>query len=123
MLTWLLATAVATGVGFLAISTVGDVLRGAGPLGASFASPPATPEPSESRAVRAALATEHVQLVAECRGRVATLLEVEPLGRWQLRATEEGPDEDVEAVLARDGHQVRVEVYCNRGEPRLVLFG
>ncbi len=122
-LTWLLATAVATSVGFLAIATVGDVLRGAGPLGESFASPTAEPPVGPDTPVERTLRTEHVELVARCEGRVAMLLDVRPVAPWELVASELGPDEDVEAVLGSDRGRVRVEVYCNDGEPREVVFG
>jgi hypothetical protein len=40
VVTWLAGTALATAVGFAAITTVGDMIRDAGPLGVEFRAPP-----------------------------------------------------------------------------------
>ncbi len=36
-------------------------------------------------------------------------------------STDLGPDEDIHLDLDNAGAVVRLEVYCNRGEPRLVI--
>ncbi|MGH3835472.1 MAG: hypothetical protein ACRDSF_07180 [Pseudonocardiaceae bacterium] len=123
VLTWIAVTILATGIGFVAISTVGDVLRGSGPLGEDFSiarqpqdvSP--EPEPPRQSTYRHPLAT----LTTQCVGRTATVLNWQPAPGASVVSTDLGPDEDIHLDLDTNGTVVRIEVYCNRGEPRLVI--
>ncbi|MDQ4020517.1 MAG: hypothetical protein M3257_02545 [Actinomycetota bacterium] len=127
VVTWIALTILATGVGFVAISTVGDVLRGSGPLGTPLGtdfsiaqhrhdvSPEAAP-PLQST-YRHQLAT----LTVRCLGHTARVLDWQPTPGATVVSTDLGPDEDIHFDLDTNGVVVRLEVYCNRGEPRLVI--
>ncbi|MGH3984578.1 MAG: hypothetical protein ACRDST_18315 [Pseudonocardiaceae bacterium] len=123
VVTWIAVTILATGVGFVAISTVGDVLRGSGPLGEDFSiaqhRPDVSPEPVPPRqsTYRHQLAT----LTVRCIGRTARVLDWQPTPGVTVVSTDLGPDEDIHLDLDTDGTVIRLEVYCNRGEPRLVI--
>lgn len=123
VVTWLVATAVATTVGIVATQMVGDVIRGSGPLGRAYDTDAAavTPTPESRPPIRKKLTFAAVELVVECRGRVAQLVRTEPAEGWSLDLEESGPDEDVDVVLSRGGASSIVEVYCNNGVPRAVL--
>lgn len=123
MLAWVAVTTLATGIGFLAISTVGNVLRGSGPLGEDFSiavhSHPVSPEPTPPRQ-----RTHHHPLAtftAQCVGRTATMLSSWPAPGTTVVGSDVGPDEDVHLDLDSNGTVVRLEVYCNRSEPRLAV--
>lgn len=123
VLTWIAVTILATGIGFVAISTVGEVLRGSGPLGEAFSVAQhrheVSPEPAPARqsTYRHPLAT----LTTRCVGRTATVLNWQPAPGATVVSTDLGPDEDIHLDLETNGAVVRLEVYCNRGEPRLVI--
>lgn len=120
-LLWLTATAAATGVGFGAIHLVGDVITHDRPLGPAFGATSA-PEPGPAATlVRRTLIGPAATLVVECTGRVAVLQHVEPAAGWRLTASETGPDEDIDVLLARGPDRVAVEVYCNDGVPRAFI--
>ncbi|MGH3932598.1 MAG: hypothetical protein ACRDTF_21790 [Pseudonocardiaceae bacterium] len=133
LLAWVAVTALATGIGFLAISTVGNVLRGSGPLGEDFSiathSHDVPQEPVLSRQ-----STHHhplATLTVQCVGRTATLLDSRPAPGAIVVGSDVGPDEDVHLDLdtkdldTKDldtkDTAVRLEVYCNRGESRLAV--
>ncbi len=119
-------TTLATGIGFLAISTVGNVLRGSGPLGEDFsiaAHPHDVPhEPALSRQ-----STHHhrlATLTVRCVGRTATLLDTQLAADAVLVGSDVGPDEDVHldldtTNLNAQNTVIRLEAYCNRGESQL----
>lgn len=123
VVSWIAVTVLATSIGYLAISTVGEVLRGSGPLGEDFSiaqqSPDVSPEPAPPRqsTYRHALAT----LTVRCIGRTARVLDWHPAPGATVVSTDLGPDEDTHLDLDANGGVVRLEVYCNRGEPRLVI--
>lgn len=123
IVTWVAVTTLATIIGFLAIGTVGDVLRGSGPLGEGFgiAARPheVSAEPTSSRQ-----STHHHPLATfttECEGRTAEMLDSQPTPGAVVIDADMGPDEDVHLDLDLNGTVVRLEVYCNRGEPRLAV--
>jgi hypothetical protein len=120
-LTWVVATAAATGVGLAATRTVGDVIRGTGPVGPTYESPAVVRPTTTDRPVRATVEHEAVTLVVECTGRAAVLLSVAPAPGWRLQEREDGPDEDVDVLLTRDDVAAGIEVYCNQGRPRAVF--
>ncbi len=123
VVSWIAVTILATGVGFVAISIVGDVLRGSGPLGEDFSvaqhryevSP--EPAPPQQSTYHHQLAT----LTVQCIGRTATVLDWQPAPDATVVSTDLGPDEDIHLDLDTNGTVIRLEVYCNRGEPRLVI--
>ncbi|MGQ0573263.1 MAG: hypothetical protein ACT4RN_03545 [Pseudonocardia sp.] len=122
LLTWLAATVVATGVGFAATTTVGDVLRGSGPVGAEFRTAPSAGDEQAPARIET-FVVERVRMAVECTGRPARLLEVAVPPELVVTDTDEGPDEDVH-VRVSDGTstELRIEVYCSAdGRPRPVV--
>jgi hypothetical protein len=120
--TWIAVTILATGIGFVAISTVGDVLRGSGPLGEDFSIAQhhdVSPEPAPPR--QSTYRHQSATLTVRCIGRTATVLDWQPAPGATIVSTDLGPDEDIHLDLDTNGAVVRLEVYCNRGEPRLVI--
>ena len=123
VVTWLAATALATAVGFAATTTVGDVIRDAGPLGVEFhASHPAVDAPVGLPHHRT-FETPAAVVSAECTGRAARLLDVRPLDGWRITDSELGPDEDVDVDLTGAGPTtLHFEIYCGAdGWPRPVI--
>jgi hypothetical protein len=121
-LTWVIATAAATGVGLAATQTVGDVIRGTGPVGPTY-EPPAVHRPTTTDSpVRAIVEHVAVRLEVQCTGRTAVLLTVAPAPGWRLQERENGPDEDVDVLLTRDDVAASIEIYCNQGRPRAVFL-
>jgi len=126
VLTWLAAVVVATSLGLLAVSVVGDAVRGRGPLGdevtagARDAGTP-TPGPAAStELVRRDLTQDYGTFSVACDGPYARGEGAEPgAGGWRVVRFEPGPDDDVEAVFASATELVEVEVFCNRGRPTL----
>jgi hypothetical protein len=122
-ISWIAVTILATGVGFVAISTVGDVLRGSGPLGEDFSiaqhhhNLSAQPTPPRQNTYRHQLAT----LTTQCIGPTATMLDWQPTPGVTAINTDPGPDEDIHLDLNTNGTIIRLEIYCNHGEPRLVI--
>lgn len=122
IVTWVAATAIATAIGFVATTTVGDVIRGSGPIGAEFrAGSPGTAAAGPPRTAQ--LTVEGVRLRATCTGRTAQLLEYAPAPGLAVTDVEPGPDEDVDVVLVdRAGRELEIEIYCSaEGEPRPVV--
>lgn len=122
-LTWAAVTLLATGIGLLAISTVGEVLRGSGPLGEDFSiaqqrgDVPDAPVTLRQHTHTHPLAT----LTTQCAGRTATLLAAQPVPGATVVDIDLGPDEDVHVDIDTDGTTTRLEIYCNHGEPRLII--
>ena len=121
---WLLAAALAVTVGVVAVTTVGASMRGRGPLGnevirtAELSEGTARPDPDATR-VREVITEEFGEFVVECRGVVAYGIAVRPdtEAGWRVVSYERGPDDDVDAVFARQRESIEIEVFCNRGRP------
>lgn len=122
ILAWLAVTLVATVIGLVAVGTVGQVLRGSGPLGEEFNAEQTAPAPAMSAPRESTHEHPLATLVGRCDGRTATLVSTWPAPDAVVVDTDAGPDEDVHIdVQAADGTTLRLEIYCNRGEPRLVV--
>lgn len=123
VMTWLVAVAVATGIGFFAIGVVGNVVRDRGPIGLAPGElrPPTLDTTAPGPAVRETFTYEQGALTAECTGSSAVLLEYTAAAGWTVVDPETGPDEDVDVTFVRGPDRVEVEVYCNEGRPRAVL--
>lgn len=121
VLTWLVATACATAVGFGATQLVGDVIRGAGPLGPSGEVPSATAPTAPVQVIERHERYPAVEVVVQCAGRTATMTAVQTTPGWRVVDQERGPDEDVDIEVARGSSTFSVEFYCNRGAPQPVL--
>lgn len=121
--TWLAATAIATAIGFVATTTVGDVIRGAGPIGAEYHPDPPQPDQAGAQPRVAEFTLNDVVVRAQCIGRSATLLDVVPGPGLSVLGTEQGPDEDVDVeLLTPEGTELEIEIYCSaEGEPRPVV--
>jgi hypothetical protein len=125
VVTWLAAVVLATGLGLLAVSVVGDAARGRGPLGDVVTGPggPAstmatsTPVDDGRESVREHLTDDYGTFTVSCRGPWATGMAATPGQGWRVVRFEPGPDDDVEAVFASEAELVEVEVFCNRGRP------
>lgn len=124
--TWLFATVVATAVGFTATTTVGDVLRGTGPLGPAYVAENTDSAPPTSTAqaptVRRTFVYPAVELVVECTDRAARMIRTSPAQGWTFLDQDDGPDEDVHVTVTQGDARTIVEVYCNEGEPRPVVI-
>jgi hypothetical protein len=123
VLTWVIATTVATAIGFAATNTVGDAIRDAGPVGTEFRIPDHASDRAGSVARRQTFEVDQVRVTAECVGRAARLVAVQPAPPWTISESDAGPDEDVNVTL--DGNApttLRIEIYCSgAGEPRPVV--
>lgn len=126
VLTWLVAVVVATSLGLLAVSVVGDAVRGRGPLGEEVTTgdgtlvPPTPVAVPTSDLVRRTLTEDYGSFEVACEGPYARGLGAEPgAGGWRVVRFEPGPDDDVEAVFASAEELVEIEVFCNRGRPTL----
>lgn len=128
VLGWLVAAAVAMTIGTVAVSTVGATLRDRGPIGEEVPRQEARQETGEGRAVTLDRDAERVQRTVRddfgefdvvCQGLYAIGGETRPdrAAGWDVVSLEAGPDDDVDAVFARRGESIEVEVYCNRGVP------
>jgi hypothetical protein len=120
---WLLAAAVAVSVGVLAVTSVGASVRDRGPLGNQVqrtegVEGTATPRPGAER-VRRTVEDEFGSFVVECRGAVAYGLSTTTAPGWRTVSYEPGPDDDVDAVFARRGDSIELEVYCDQGRPTI----
>lgn len=126
-LAWALAVVVAVGVGLAAVATVGDAIRGRGPLGGEVVrsgagveeSPPQDrPDPNSSVVTRE-LTYEWGTFTVACQGAYAFGRDaVADTSRgWGLVRFEPGPDDDVDAVFSSTTRRVEVEVFCSRGRP------
>lgn len=120
-LVWLVATVLATAVAFTATHTVGDVVRGTGPIGAEYR-PAAQPEPGPASTTGTRVLDYPAgRLTVRCAGRAATLVAKRPRPGWRVADFERGPDEDVDVTFARRHTEIRIEVYCNEGAPSPVV--
>lgn len=122
MLAWLLAATAAVVVGVLAVNGLGATFRDRGPLGdneavreAQLGAPAPTPDEAPSR--RRTISGEYGRFVVQCRGAYAEGVRAEAGAGWRIVSYERGPDDDVDAIFARGGSSVEVDVFCNRGVP------
>jgi hypothetical protein len=124
---WALAATAAIGVGVATVATVGDAVRGRGPLGsdvrqadraADRAKQPARPDPSAAVVTRD-ISRDFGTFVVSCQGVYAIGVEARPAraGGWRMVRYEPGPDDDVEAVFRDRRQSVDVEVFCDDGHP------
>ncbi|MGQ0843628.1 MAG: hypothetical protein ACT4QF_05795 [Sporichthyaceae bacterium] len=126
LLGWAAALVGFTGLGLVAVGTVGDAARGSGPLGAAVirvdAPPPptvpATPPPGLS-VVRGDLTHDFGTFTVSCTGPYAAGESAEAGQGWQVVRFEPGPDDDVEVVFASETELVELEAFCNRGRPEV----
>jgi hypothetical protein len=120
---WLLVTVLATAVGLVAVNTVGIVLRGTGPIGEQFSAVVVQDDASAASATprEETLAHPAAVLRARCEGRTIRLLEMRPAPGVVAGGSDVGPDEDVHVDLVVGGREMRLEVYCNDGAPRLAV--
>jgi hypothetical protein len=124
---WLAAVSLAVGVGLVVVTTLGDSLRGRGPIGEATGSADvvAAEAPTGSELATAAPGQRRAfdgrfgKLVVACRGPYAAIVGVTAATGWRVLSYESEPDDDVDAVFARRGHSVEVEVFCNQGRPTL----
>jgi len=125
---WLVAAAVAVTVGLVAVTSVGASLRDRGPIGVDAArfvqevdrvEGSARPDPADPVVTRD-IEGEFGVFVVSCQGPYATGDELRPAPGWRLAGLEDGPDDDVEAVVATEDQTVSVEVFCDQGRPAVV---
>ncbi|GAW50859.1 MULTISPECIES: hypothetical protein [unclassified Nocardioides] len=117
---WVGAAALAVTIGVLTVSSVGASIRGQGPLGNDVVRPEGSsrPEPGATR-IRDEIEDVFGTFVVECRGVVAYGIATETRDGWRTVSYEPGPDDDVDAVFAKQGSSIELEVYCNQGRPTL----
>ncbi len=122
---WLLAAAASVAVGVVVMNQLGASNRDRGPIGdnelirqAELTEGSATPDP-DAEAVRRSIDEEFGSFVVECRGVYAYGVEALPdeAAGWRIVSFEHGPDDDVDAVFAKQRRSIEIEVFCNRGEP------
>ncbi len=120
---WIAVAALAVTVGVLAVTRMGATLSDRGPIGNDVArgdlrAGPRTPDAAQSRVVRT-FTEEFGEIDVACQGAFALGLAARPneaLG-WRTVSFESGPDDDIDAVFAKQGRSIEIEVFCNRGEP------
>lgn len=120
VLSWAVAVVLATAVGLAAVSTVGDALRGRGPLGGEV-------RPSERRplldtdavVVSRDISGDFGTFVVSCQGvyAIGQQARADTTDGWRVVRFETGPDNDLDAVFSSRHTQVDLEVFCNDGEP------
>jgi hypothetical protein len=122
---WLVAAALAVAVGVLAVTSLGASIRDRGPVVTEAvrdaqvdAEGELTPA-ADATAVRETFTDDFGSFAVECRDAVAYGLRVEPAAGWRTVSYDRGPDDDVDAVLARRAESVEIEVFCNRGRPAI----
>jgi hypothetical protein len=120
---WIAVAAVAVWIGVLAVTRVGASLSDRGPLGNEDARNDiqegrATPDPGQ-RLVGRTFAEEFGEIDVACQGAFARGLEARPAAGWRTVSFEAGPDDDVDAVFAKQVRSMEIEVFCNRGEPTI----
>ncbi|WP_370289789.1 hypothetical protein [Nocardioides sp.] len=120
---WVLAAALAVAVGVTATTLVGGSLRERGVIGSSDLVGRAEidrvePDP-QAAAVSEEIAGRFGAFPVTCRGFAATATAPRPAPGWRTVSFEQGPDDDVDAVFVSGRRSIEIEVYCNRGRPRL----
>lgn len=122
---WLAAVTIATGLGLVAVTMVGDTASGRGPLGAA-ALPVDQPElgagkpspRSDAPSVSQLLQYEFGSVAVRCQDAFASIIDANPAKGWGVGPIDPGPDDDVSVVFAQAAQIVEVEFVCDRGEPR-----
>lgn len=122
--TWLVAVVLSTGIGLLAVNSVGDAASNRGPLGPDTL---VVERPVRGSAAPTAVAggTEVVKefryefgsFTVACTGPFVRYLDAEAERGWTLDSYKPGPDDDVEIVFGGRDQIVEVELFCNRGVP------
>lgn len=120
---WVLAAALAVAVGVTTTTLVGGSMRERGVIGSSDLVGRSEVDRVEPDP-RAAAVSEEIKgrfgvLPVTCRGFAATATAPRPAPGWRAVSFEQGPDDDVDAVFVSGRRSIEVEVYCNRGRPRL----
>lgn len=123
---WLVVAAVAITIGVVAVTRVGDTLRDRGPIGNEAArndvrQGSATPDPAQS-VVERTFTEEFGEIDVSCQGPFARGLDARPADGWRTVSFETAPDDDIDAVFAKAGRSIEIEVFCNRGEPTISDF-
>lgn len=122
VLVWLAAAGAAVAVGVLSVLSVGDTLRKRGPIGsdvrqfAERAEGGYEPDPSAERTARV-VTGPYGEFAVACRGAIAYGEDTRVRDGWRVVSYEQGPDDDVDAVFARQDTSIEIEVYCNQGRP------
>ncbi len=78
----------------------------------------ATPRPDAER-IRRSIVDEFGTFEVECRGVVVYGLSTDTAPGWRTVSYEPGPDDDVDAVFARAGDSIEVDVFCDQGRPTI----
>ena len=123
-LAWVAAATVAVVVGVVAVTSVGASVRDRGPLGnevqrsAEQLEGRSTPDPG-AKTLSRTISGRFGEFEVECRGVVAYGLAATTMDGWRTVSYEPGPDDDVDAVFARNGRSIELEVYCNQGRPTI----
>jgi hypothetical protein len=124
VVSWLASLVVATALGLTAVTVVGDLASGRGPLGQAVTSPRSTTDAGGSaapgaRAVRRVFTRDFGTFTASCTGPVARAVSAtaRPGTPWRVVRFEPGPDDDIAVVFRGPDELVEVEVFCNRGRP------
>jgi hypothetical protein len=129
-LTWLLAVALATWFGLIAVNAVGSAARDRGPLGeaVSLAGSEGDDPPTGGAAmhlddpiIKRTLAGEYGTFDVGCQGpyAIGEGAMAAGTGGWRLVRFEPGPDDDVEAIFTNDAEFVELEVFCDGGIPTI----
>jgi hypothetical protein len=119
---WLVAVVAAVAVGIVTVTAVGASVRGRGPVGQEV--PPATatvPPTAGPHLVEETISGEFGGFRVGCDGVYAVGVRALPdeAAGWRVVSFEPGPDDDVDAVFARGGRSIELEVFCNQGRPTL----
>ncbi len=121
---WVVAAGLAVAVGVLAVRSAGADLRGRGPIGnpdlvsAAEIEGRATPDPNLP-VLEDTFSGDYGRFVVGCQGVFASTIDAVPAPGWRVVSIEPGPDDDVDAIFSSGRRSVELEVYCNRGRPRL----
>ncbi|GAA1996738.1 hypothetical protein [Nocardioides kribbensis] len=121
-LAWGLAAALAVTIGVLAVTSLGDSIRGRGPLGSNELIRNAeqdddAPYDPQGESIRTVVRDEFGGFVVECQGFTAIGVEPRPARGWTTVSYETGPDDDVDAIFTSGARSIEVEVFCNAGVP------
>lgn len=125
VLGWVAAAGAAVAVGVFAVTSVGATIRDRGPTvneaireaqindqteGVSVV-------PTDEPAERVSFEQPFGTFTVECRGAVASTVDVVAAAGWRVASYDQGPDDDVDATFRAPGRAAEIEVYCARGAP------
>lgn len=119
---WLVAVVLAVSVGVATVTAVGASVRGRGPVGQEVPKDATTAPPTAGpNLVEETISGEFGGFRVGCDGVYAVGVEALPdeAAGWRVVSFEPGPDDDVDAVFARGGRSIELEVFCNQGRPTL----